>query len=126
MNLLVHHCDPESKYAGRVAYDSDSRTFYIEFKKGGVYRYFDVPDTHFFNVMATKTRFNDWREANPTLDPSDPPKDDQGAKLGSEGSYLIAHIVGKKDNRPYRYEPMDAVDAAEIFPYIPTEAKAVA
>lgn len=118
MNLLKHTCDPESKYATRVAYSPDTKQFFIEFKAGQVYRYEGVPGIHFDGVMFTKTRLRDWMEANPDADHSNPPKDYAGAKLGSEGSYLIAHVVGRdRKNPPFTYRKLDPDEAAAIFHY---------
>lgn len=41
---------PESSNIVRVGYDSTNRVLKVEFKNGGVYDYFDIPD-HIFNGM---------------------------------------------------------------------------
>jgi hypothetical protein len=38
---------PESSNIARFGYDSDSRILKVEFKAGGVYDYFDVPENVF-------------------------------------------------------------------------------
>ena len=36
---------PESSNIGRFAYKKDRKTLTVEFKNGGVYEYFDVPES---------------------------------------------------------------------------------
>lgn len=38
---------PESSNISRIAYDKDSHVLRVEFKNGGLYDYFDVPDAVF-------------------------------------------------------------------------------
>lgn len=45
---------PESSNIARIAHDASSNTLYVEFKKGGSYQYFDVPE-HVFEQMKTAT-----------------------------------------------------------------------
>jgi len=114
--LVIHHCDPESNYANRVAYrpETTGENYYIEFKKGGCYAYKAVPESHFTNLAVCQ-------QTKAALAAGEPINWTFASKPGSEGSYLIMYVVGSKTNRPYEYRPMDAVEAAEIFPYEPTK-----
>ena len=119
MPLATFTCDPKSHYANRIAYNNDTKQFWIEFKpKMTVYRYEGVPGHHFDNVVFAKARFAEWVAANPDANHEEPPKDESGAKLGSEGSYLIAHVVGKDRKNPlFVFRRLEGDEAAEIFPF---------
>lgn len=43
---------PESSNISRFGHDDNSRVLYVEFKNGGVYQYFDVPE-HVFEQMKS-------------------------------------------------------------------------
>ncbi len=92
MARLHHNCTSEK--FNWVAYDEESKTLEVSFKpKGSVYKYFDVPPQHFGNIMHAKSR-------NKAIGAETP---------GSEGSYIIHHIVGKdRKNPPYRFEKVAA------------------
>lgn len=47
---------PESSNIVRFGYDSANRTLYVEFKSGGTYRYFDVPQNVFDQMKAASSK----------------------------------------------------------------------
>jgi hypothetical protein len=50
---------PESSNIAQFAYDDESGTLFIEFQKGGIYQYFDVPRPVFdaMGASASKGQF---------------------------------------------------------------------
>ncbi len=50
---------PESSNIARFSFDEDSGTLFIEFKKGGTYQYFDVPQgiVEQFKVASSKGQY---------------------------------------------------------------------
>jgi hypothetical protein len=46
----------ESTTIARFGYDSSSQTLTVEFKNGGTYQYFDVPETVFEQMMAASSK----------------------------------------------------------------------
>jgi len=47
---------PESSNVARFAYDSASSILSVEFLKGGVYNYFDVPEPVFEQMIAAPSK----------------------------------------------------------------------
>lgn len=47
---------PESSNIARFAYDSASQVLTIEFKKGGCYQYFEVPETVFESMKSADSK----------------------------------------------------------------------
>lgn len=47
---------PESSNIARFGYDSSSRTLRVEFKNGGTYDYFDVPDNVFTQMQSAGSK----------------------------------------------------------------------
>lgn len=101
MNNLKRHTLSSSGNVSRIAYDPSKQHLYMEFPNG-VYRYEGVPDHHFDNVVSAKDRNEAIGEEKP----------------GSEGSYVIHHIIGKdRKNPPFKYEKVHPADAADLFPF---------
>lgn len=48
--------DANSSNIARFAYDSSSRILKVEFKNGGTYDYFDVPETVFERMRSAPSR----------------------------------------------------------------------
>ena len=95
---------------------------YIEYKPSKkeptvwpAYRYAPCPQEHFDNVVACK----EVKAAIARGEMSGERIDGQ-PEPGSEGSYLIHHVIGKFGKPPpIPFTRLDAADAAEIFPYVP-------
>lgn len=47
---------PESSNIARFAYDSSSQVLTVEFKNGGTYNYFDIPEVAFDQMRAASSR----------------------------------------------------------------------
>ena len=47
---------PDSSNIARFGYETGSSLLVIEFKKGGVYQYFDVPETIFEQMQAAGSK----------------------------------------------------------------------
>ena len=47
---------PESSNIARFRYHSETSTLEIEFSKGGVYEYFDVPETVFEGMQSAASK----------------------------------------------------------------------
>ena len=115
-----------------AAYDSATLTFYISFKpKGSVYAYENVPEHVFDNLLTAKES-----KAEPTTitrgkigGPSETieVRGPIGAETpGSEGSYLIHHVIGKdRNNPPYKFRKLNDEETAaliERFPKVEAQA----
>ena len=85
--MLHHACD--SSKINWVRYFPATRKLQISFKpKGAVYEYDNVPDHHFENTRTAKIR-------NKAIG---------GETPGSEGSYLIHHVIGMRGQpSPYPF-----------------------
>jgi hypothetical protein len=117
MPLKVHTCDADSKVATHVA--ADDHHLYVRFVGGGkTYRYEtgDHTDRHFSAISSVKANHQAWLNAHPGEDV--PEKNEHGTKPGSEGSYILKHIVGpRKGPKPYEFGggPISEDEARKVF-----------
>lgn len=87
--------------AHAIAHDHKESQFFILFKGGAVYVYSNVPAIHFEDAVTAKKRN----------------KATAGETPGSEGSYLIHHIIGRRGQTPpFMYAKLDEAPALEVFP----------
>lgn len=47
---------PESSTIARFGYEQNSHILYVDFKKGGQYQYFDVPDSVFEQMKSAGSK----------------------------------------------------------------------
>jgi len=47
---------PQSSNIARFAYEAPSQVLTVEFKTGGTYNYFDIPDVIFEQMMAASSK----------------------------------------------------------------------
>jgi hypothetical protein len=95
--MTHHECD--SHQLNWVKYDAAKQHLYVSFKpKGTVYRYEGVPDHHFKNIVGAKKR---------TVPVG-------MEKAGSEGSYVLAHVVGNRKNPPYPCTKLTDAETREL------------
>ena len=47
---------PESSNITRFAYDNATQVLFVEFRNGGVYQYFDVPESVFEQMKAAPSK----------------------------------------------------------------------
>ena len=92
-STLKHHT-LDSNYAKWAKYDTEKQTLYVCFPGGQVYAYKDVPLRVFENLTSAK---------DSTDTPTETTRSPIGKeKAGSEGSYLIHHVIGI-DRKKYPY-----------------------
>jgi hypothetical protein len=106
-----HQCN--SSRVHWAAYDCATLTFYISFKpKGSVYAYDNVPEHVFDNLMTAKES---------TAAATETTRGPIGAETpGSEGSYLIHHVIGKdRNNPPYKFRKLDEEETAVLIERFP-------
>ena len=98
---MKHHILTSQSDITHIAYDPDKSHAYLKFKSGAAYRYEAVEPHHFDNTVTAKER-------NQAIGAETP---------GSEGSYLIHHIIGRRGTPPpYAYTKLTPDQTAEIWP----------
>ncbi len=104
--IRLHH-DLESNYVSKADYELDTETLYLTWPNGAMYEYKSVPWQVFHNLTDAKTS---------TAEPTDSTRGPIGGeKPGSEGSYLLHHVVGRdRNNPPYEFRRLTSEEADEI------------
>jgi hypothetical protein len=101
------HFTLTSDYAKWARYDPATKTLFVCFPKDAIYAYDNVPAHVFDNLKTAKAS---------AYEPEEGQRKPIGLESpGSEGSYLIHHVVGRdRKNPPYTFRKLTPEEVSDI------------